>query len=47
MAIFHQDEIGLYKPLPDGRVLRVTRQIYNTKLTLSQSQQSKSWEHGW
>jgi hypothetical protein len=47
MATFHQDEIGLYKPLSDGRVLRLTRQIYNTKLTLSQSQESWSWEEGW
>lgn len=44
---FAQDEIGLYKPLPDGRVLRVARQIHNTLLTLSKSQQDFGWEHGW
>jgi hypothetical protein len=44
---FGQDEIGLYKTLPDGRVLRITKRIFNTLLTLSSSQQDPSWEHGW
>lgn len=47
MATFHQDEIGLYKPLADGRVLRVTRQLFNSKITLSRSQEDQGWEHGW
>lgn len=44
---YGQDENGIYKPLPDGRVLRVRAQMYNTLLTLSSSQQDQGWEHGW
>jgi hypothetical protein len=41
------DGKGMYKLLPDGRVLRVERQIYNTILTLSESQKADGWEEGW
>lgn len=47
MGLFERDEIGLYKALPDGRVLRVTEQLFNSKLMLSNSQQDPGWEHGW
>jgi hypothetical protein len=47
MGQFGQDEIGLYKTLPDGRVLRVAKQLFNAKLTLSNSQQDQGWEQGW
>ena len=45
--MFGQDENGLYKMLPDGRVLRVRKQVYNTILTLSRSKGDPGWEHGW
>jgi hypothetical protein len=41
------DGNGPYKNLPDGRVLRVRQQIYNTLLTLSSSKEAQCWEHGW
>jgi len=44
---FGYDENGIYKPLRDGRVLRVHKRMYNTILTLSLSQQDMGWEHGW
>lgn len=47
MSQFGQDENGLFKPLPDGRVLRVKEQLFNTILTLSPSQQSPTWDDGW
>ena len=45
--MFGYDENGIYKPLADGRVLRVQERMYNTRLTLSRSQQDDGWEHGW
>lgn len=47
MSGFGLDENGVYKPLPDGRVLRVHRRMYNTMLTLSRSVEDQGWEHGW
>lgn len=47
MRTFDQDENGVFKRLPDGRVLRVRRQIDNTILTLSSSQQDQGWSDGW
>ena len=47
MSAFGQDKIGPYKTLADGRVLRVTRRMFNTLLTVSKSQQDQGWEHGW
>jgi len=44
---FGQDENGLFKPLADGRVLRVTKRMFNTILTLSDSRQDQGWSHGW
>ena len=44
---FGQDENGIFKPLPDGRVLRVTKRPFNTMLTLSDSQQDQGWRDGW
>jgi len=44
---FAQDENGLFKPLADGRVLRVQERMFNTILTLSASQQDQGWSHGW
>lgn len=45
--MFGHDENGLYKELPDGRVLRIREQIYNTILTLSRSVADQTWDHGW
>ena len=45
--MFSHDENGTFKPLPDGRVLRVEERMYNSQLTLSRSQQDQGWEHGW
>jgi hypothetical protein len=47
MANFGYDENGVYKPLPDGRVLRVHERMYNVMLTLSSSQADDGWSHGW
>jgi hypothetical protein len=44
---FGQDQNGIFKPLPDGRVLRVTKRTFNTILTLSSSQQDDGWKDGW
>lgn len=44
---FGQDANGLYKPLPDGRVLRVNTRMFNTILTLSSSLQDQGWLDGW
>jgi hypothetical protein len=44
---FGQDENGLFKMLRGGRVLRVKKQMFNTILTLSDSQQDQGWGHGW
>ena len=42
-----EDSNGVYKLLDDGRVLRVTKRLYNTILTLSKSLDDPTWEHGW
>lgn len=47
MSNFGQDENGVFKRLPDGRVLRVDRRMYNTILTLSSSQEDPGWSDGW
>ena len=47
MSHFGQDDNGIFKPLRDGRVLRVRKQLYNTILTLSDSQQEEAWRDGW
>jgi hypothetical protein len=44
---FGYDENGMYKMLSGGRVLRIQKRGWNTLLTLSHSQQSLTWEHGW
>ena len=44
---FGYDANGVYKSLPDGRVLRVDERMFNTLLTVSRSQQDQGWEHGW
>jgi hypothetical protein len=45
---FGKDATGLFKLLDDGRVLRVAERPFgNCLLTLSESQQSVTWEHGW
>jgi hypothetical protein len=44
---FGQDDNGIYKRLPDGRCLRVRKQMFNTILTLSRSVEDQGWEHGW
>jgi hypothetical protein len=44
---FGTDGNGVYKNLPDGRVLRVREQLFNTLLTLSSSQEAQSWDDGW
>jgi hypothetical protein len=45
--ILGNDANGVYKTLPDGRVLRVQERIYNSMLTLSSSQSDEGWEEGW
>lgn len=47
MSDFGQDGNGIYKRLPDGRVLRVNERMFNTILTLSSSQQDPGWLEGW
>jgi hypothetical protein len=44
---FGQDQNGLYKTLDDGRVLRVTKRLYNSILTLSSSLEDQGWRDGW
>ena len=44
---FGSDALGNFKLLDDGRVLRVQQRMFNTLLTLSPSQGSMTWEHGW
>jgi hypothetical protein len=44
---YRHDENGIYKTLADGRVLRVTPQLYNTIVTVSRSAQEPGWEDGW
>ncbi|HEX4545735.1 MAG TPA: hypothetical protein VH110_05205 [Candidatus Acidoferrum sp.] len=44
---FGEDENGAYKLLPDGRVLRAKRQIFNAILTLSKSRAEMTWREGW
>lgn len=44
---FGQDENGIFKPLRDGRVLRVNKRAFNTILTLSTSQRDQGWSDGW
>lgn len=44
---YGQDVNGVFKRLPDGRVLRVQKRLYNTLLTLSASQQDPGWSDGW
>jgi hypothetical protein len=44
---FGEDANGVYKLLPDGRVLRVQRRMCNTILTLSASREDGGWEEGW
>jgi len=45
--MYGHDENGVFKRLPDGRVLRVDQRMYNTQLTLSSSQGSPVWLEGW
>lgn len=47
MSDFGHDEIGFYKQLEDGRVLRVEKRMFNSLLTLSDSRAALTWEHGW
>jgi hypothetical protein len=47
MSNFGYDENGLFKILPDGRVLRVNERMFNTLLTLSMSRQDRGWRDGW
>lgn len=44
---FGYDQNGIYKLLPDGRVLRIQTQLYNTMLTLSDSLQDSTWRDAW
>jgi hypothetical protein len=44
---FGEDENGAYKLLPDGRVLRAKRQMFNAILTLSASYRAMTWLEGW
>lgn len=44
---FGYDATGLYKRLPDGRVLRVSKRLFNTSITLSASQQEHWWSDQW
>ena len=44
---FGQDELGDYKRLEGGRVLRVHRRMFNTLLTVSPSIESPWWSDGW
>lgn len=47
MALLATDKNGLYKPLADGRVLRVRPQVFNAKMTLSVSREAQWWAEGW
>jgi len=47
MMRYGRDDLGNYRLLDDGRVLRVQQRMYNTLLTLSQSAEALTWEHGW
>jgi hypothetical protein len=42
-----QDELGVFKLLQDGQVLRIQERMYNTMLTLSSSREDQSWRDGW
>lgn len=44
---FGYDDNGLFRLLPDGRVLRVHKEIYNYRITLSESREDQGWSHGW
>jgi hypothetical protein len=44
---FGQDQNGPFKPLADGRVLRIQERMFNSILTLSSSQRDHGWSHGW
>lgn len=44
---FGYDENGVFKRLPDGRVLRVQKRMFNTILTLSDSRLDQGWRDGW
>ena len=44
---FGQDENGAFKRLDGGRVLRVNRRLFNTLLTISNSEQALDWRDGW
>jgi hypothetical protein len=44
---FGQDENSVFKRLEDGRVLRLHERLFNTLLTVSESQESMWWSGGW
>lgn len=47
MSDYGQDDNGVFKRLPDGRVLRVQERMFNSLLTVSSSQQDQGWSDGW
>ncbi|HEY1897035.1 MAG TPA: hypothetical protein VGG62_12210 [Terracidiphilus sp.] len=47
MKGFGKDDLGLFKLLDDGRVLRVAKRMFNSQLTLSSSQHDQGWSDGW
>ena len=48
MSDYGYDESGVYRVLPDGRALRVSKQFFNTILTLSQfGVEDYGWSDGW
>jgi hypothetical protein len=44
---FGTDEIGVYRQLRDGRVLRVQQRLHNALLTVSSSHKDLGWRDGW
>ena len=47
MGHFGKDEIGIFRQLDDGRVLRIEERAFNTLLTISSSQEDQGWQDGW